>query len=851
MRTNITYIALTALVLAGCVRESFPTDTPLEGIIINLELEEPQTKATRDGDASLNENVVSSTIDLFFYNESTLEITKEVLGVLRTGTLVQIQTNPNDIEDIFGTRGDGAHCGIFVVANFGGTYNGTPGSRTLTEIQSSLLPAPNWESFPQGTPAGGFVAQTSFVMTGQKQITLGNAQGSTPVSETVSLARIAAKVTFDVTVAGTVAGEESTWTPDLSNMSVYMVYAMRKATLGAEPVDMPVNANVTYTVNNASETVVFSQYRDKVLYDTGTTIQRQRGNTTVNAPVYSTTYEGASRPFYAYPCAWETGSAMEPYMKLIIPWTYGNTTRKYYYKIPFHGNELERNHWYHISIDVQILGTEQADPPEVTVNYAIAPWSGTMDTATPEEITSVTSVPATVIMTRYLSVPTTEYVLYNEDQLVIPIQSSHDIEIVGYNVASGESGAYTSSHYVDANYVGSDPRIYNPFTTTLNANDKIVAVRPDYSQTTPSAVSHSFTYNQAADAEGWSVVVNGRTGITFTHALNNDTTSDNYDVAPYTIRMRVRHQGEGANLYFTDVTIEQRPAIIIKPEANSGGTANYGYGYVNGGQNNDDNWSYTSSGWLFVSYSYYSTDGSWTGAYRYYHNGGYQQAYDKWTYYLGASPSDLSNSSNTNTNMYVIETSVLPTTGNVASFMLGDPRSRTIDNLGQTWSQSKASVQGSNRPITYYYPVGGAEYSYFIAPKFRIASSFGSTQPTTYDNAKRRCASYQEDGYPAGRWRLPTVAEISYMAQLTADNLIPRLLGGDDEEDTDYWSNNGYVTVPGGKSSSSLSDNTGTSGTKYVRCVYDEWYWEKTTHATVTKSSFTWGDQNRDDVRKN
>ena len=128
------------------------------------------------------------------------------------------------------------------------------------------------------------------------------------------------------------------------------------------------------------------------------------------------------------------------------------------------------------------------------------------------------------------------------------------------------SGAYTSSHDVEANYVGSNPRIYNPFTTTLNANDYIVTARPDYSQTTPSAVSHTFTANQAADAQGWSVTVNGRQSVTLKHALNRDMTTDNYDVAPYTIRMRFRHEGEGASLYYTDVTVEQRPSIIIKPE---------------------------------------------------------------------------------------------------------------------------------------------------------------------------------------------------------------------------------------------------------------------------------------------
>jgi hypothetical protein len=836
MRTRIIFLALCTLVLAGCVTDTqFPVTGDGEGIVLNLLLEEPQTKATKDGITALNENVISNTIDVFFYNLSSGVITKEALAVRRNGNQVSIQTNPNDIETIFGTTSSGARCGVFVVANFTGTYDGTPGSRNIGTIKDTFLPAPTWETLPQA----------SFVMTGEQAVTLGNAQGSTPVSATIGLARIAAKVTFDVTVASN-AGDNGAWTPDTQNMSVYMVYAMRQASLGAEPVDMPIDKNET--IGSSSEKVVYEQYIDKVLYDTGETKVRPRGESTETCAVFSTTHDG-DKPFYTYPCAWETGSSMEPYMKLIIPWTYGNTTRKYYYKIPFAGNSLERNYWYHISIDVQILGVEQADPPAVLVYYAVADWSGTMDTATAENITSQTSVPATVITARYLSVPITEYVMYNSDELVIPIQSSHDVEVVGFTVASG---AYTSSHDIDANYVGVDPRIYNPFTTTLESTGKIVAAHPDYSQTTPSAVSHSFTYNQAADSDGWSVVVNRRESVTLTHAINRDMTSSNYDVAPYTIRMRFRHQGEGASLYFVDVTVEQRPSIIIKPEANSGGTSNCGYAYVNAGQNNGDNWSYTSSGgWYNTTYSYYSTDGSWTGAYRYYHNRAYQSAYDEWTYYLGSSPSNLSNSSNTNTNMYVIETSVLPTSGPVASYMLGDPRSRDIDNLGQSWSQSKPAVVGSNRMITYYYPAGGAGYEYFIAPKFRIASSFGSTQPMTYDNAKRRCASYQEDGYPAGRWRLPTVAEITYMAQLTTDNLIPRLLGGSDSDDTDYWSNNGYVTVPGGTSSSALSHSTGTTGTKYARCVYDEWYWEDTTYERVTETSFKWGDQERSTVRKN
>lgn len=853
MRTNRLIYILGLLLLtafSSCVKEQQDSSREPEGIVLKLVVSDPLTKATRDGVEALNENVVASKVDIFFYDEETLEITKEALQATISGTLVQLPTNPNEIETIFGTLGSGATCGLFVVANFTGTYQGSAGSRTITQVKNSLLPAPNWNSLPQ----------TSFVMTGYKQAKLLNAQGATPIYETVNLERVAAKISFDMTVASAAVEQEESrsWEPQTSGMSVYLVYAMRKATLDAEPVMMPASANVTYQVGGGSQNMVDSQSTEFVLYDTGTTRARTRGGSTVQCEVYSTDYthevNGETvterRPFYTYPMAWETGSAMEPYLKLIIPWKYGNVTRKYYYKIPFHGDALVRNHWYHISIDVQILGTEQADPPQVDIYYSIADWEGTMDTASAQDITSVTSVPATVITARFLSVPTTEYVMYNSDQLIIPIQSSHDVEVVGFDVASG---AYTSSHDIEANYVGENPHIYNPFSTTLNSSGQIVAAHPDYSEVTPSAVSHAFTYDQAADAQGWSVVVNGRESVTLTHAINRDMSSDDYDVAPYTIRMRFRHEGEGASLYFTDVTVEQRPSIIIKPEANSGGTSNCGYAYVNTAQNNGNNWTRSGSNWS--GYTYSCTDGTWTGSSYVTYGSGWNSttvyANDEWDYYLGSSPSDLSNSSNKNTNMYVIETSVLPTSGAVASYMLGDPRSRTIDNLGQSWCQSAAAVVGNNRRISYYYPAGGAEYNYFIAPKFRIASSFGSTHPMTFDNAKRRCSSYQEDGYPAGRWRLPTVAEITYMAQLTKDGLIPRLLGGDDSDDTDYWSNNGYVTVPGGSSSSSLSSSTGTSGDKYVRCVYDEWYWENTVNEKVTKTTFTWGDQSRDDVRKN
>ena len=186
--------------------------------------------------------------------------------------------------------------------------------------------------------------------------------------------------------------------------------------------------------------------------------------------------------------------------------------------------------------------------------------------------------------------------------------------------------------------------------------------------------------------------------------------------------------------------------------------------------------------------------------------------------------------------------------------MLGDPRSTEIDNLGQSWSQSRTSWHGTTpRRITYYYPAStDAAYNNFIAPKLRIASSFGATMPVTFANAQRRCASYQEDGYPAGRWRLPTKAEIEYIAQLNSDNKIELLLGSDSGS-TNYFCNSGYMTVQQGRTPSytQITNPTTNTTTQYVRCVYDDWYWGASSKARLADTNlgtFTWGDIPRNAV---
>ena len=164
---------------------------------------------------------------------------------------------------------------------------------------------------------------------------------------------------------------------------------------------------------------------------------------------------------------------------------------------------------------------------------------------------------------------------------------------------------------------------------------------------------------------------------------------------------------------------------------------------------------------------------------------------------------------------------VLPSTMN---YMIGDPRTP----IGGTLS--------GITELTDYRPTRqGAEN--VIAPIVKIASSYGKTTDlSTYTAAERRCASYQENGYPAGRWRIPTQAEIAFIQERSANRDIPSLFNGavyNRDEYSGYWTAYNMAYWPGYNASGTV---TGPSGGAYttdevnctqhaVRCVYDVWYW--------------------------
>ena len=391
----------------------------------------------------------------------------------------------------------------------------------------------------------------------------------------------------------------------------------------------------------------------------------------------------------------------------------------------------------------------------------------------------------------YLDVPVRTYTIYGDDYIDIPVVSSNLITVTGVS--------------------GTKTNLYS-------GNSE--SVTPTISNIT-------------------------KEGFRLTHVLNTDITSDDFDCTPITYTMTVNHASGGLNKPIT-VKVTQYPSIWAKADASNG------YAYVN-------SYTYsTTTGWGWnqqtdnrggrnYTTSFYSGSDQVAA----WNNNGRQNAN------LLGTVNNGSNSASSNYNQYVVTVSVLPSGYKVDGLdedvVIGDPRGGRLaeNNLG-----FNAGTNGNrNTDVQNSYNAVSSSTQNVIAPVIRIASSWGTTAPIlNYDRAEERCASYQENGYPAGRWRIPTVAEIDFLIRLSDYNHIPELFSpeyhsGNNPYYDVYWAGGhyGYGGVPytsegGGHSyafidltgATTITANTGNgqrlqkSGERfrvYMRCVYDEWYW--------------------------
>lgn len=348
---------------------------------------------------------------------------------------------------------------------------------------------------------------------------------------------------------------------------------------------------------------------------------------------------------------------------------------------------------------------------------------------------------------------------------------------------------------VDQNNVviNNKPSVEIPFTTSHGVTVEITSItKPDYSKNIASTSTIYDKVKNIGSKSGFEFTPNdNNTILSFAHILKNDnSTYSDYDYVPYTIIAKVYHTDN--DKFSEEIKLIQYPAMYVEAYLNS---------------NYEDSRDNSKIGYVWVNNSR-STYGNVNGM-----NG---------------------SAKNANPNMYVIKLSAF---SNSSSFIIGDPRSlnETDLNNSSSWSSTTAIYDGPKRKLKYYYPTNSSDDAQnIIAPKFRIASSYGVTSAIGFDTAQKRCASYQEDGYPAGRWRIPTTAEIKYIVQISAEGKIPKLFN----DGGNYWAANNKNYVPN-HSTGTVGD--GEASSAYVRCVYDEWYWTD----RVTRTTFTWGDAPR------
>ena len=889
-------VLVSVLLLPGCNIDFGPEWGGTDMILTVRCDESPVTKAgdpeTQDGEKRYNENLIRS-VDFFFYPGTNPAGTEEAVHHIRRELTedpmpvdgkwevpFRLVVKKDIINMIFTTGNDNPaddnRATVYTLVNFDQSFIDTLSHSSMDYLASIRFVtdfAHNETEFKQ----------PCFIMDGKKVLTYSDTD-EWSVNERIDVKRFAAKVTVSIHVENPVVLSHrddthdpvETWVPVLHTMRVYLVDGVKSVYLGGN------DTNPDY----------FTYAPQDV--DTKRPFVKNDG---ADTPYVTPTTEGYydTYPMYTYPLEWETniqkdtahlgGKYHEPYLKLEMDWTrvpdghYTYDRRKYYYKVLLPFDKFERNHWYGLLLDVGILGSE-TDEGKALLDPScyILDW---------QNITETLNKNAVISKARYLSVEKESWELNNIASTTIPFLSSHIVSIVtdSIKVTRPYYGQITTE-------IGRRVGDYHPeLHAWIRQKEGTEEYYLDY------IAKEGDPQRPPEDDEQYNPVhwlSNTSTSIVLDHDLQNDYRLTSFDYSPYTIDFYIVHSDLDSSTitykqYLRHIKIVQYPAIYIESTRNSDfaiqifgdknsaipcgyyplsdqpwSTYPWGYVYVNGGR------------FLRQFSSKYptSTDPRKDPYYNLVEESSQKEYQWQAVWYTGGSR-----------DMFTINVTVLPSD---SDFVIGDPRTKEVDNLGPTPNdpQRYASMyefsapnendkgilgdsfastathphydeNGSRtgfayapvapsisngdegeRTLSYYHPADKSNRTAnMLAPSFRISSKFGGTEFGTISKeaAEWRCASYQEDGFPAGRWRLPTKAEIKFVVQLSANKAFERLF-----ENLYYWSAHCAVR-PDENANLSESNNPNNGAGALLRCVYDSWYWGDTQESQ--REVFYWGDK--------
>lgn len=493
-------------------------------------------------------------------------------------------------------------------------------------------------------------------------------------------------------------------------------------------------------------------------------------------------------PFYTYLSDWTEVSGADPdsYMILVVPWQQVdvetgeniNAPIATYYQIQTSTTDTYyENYYYHIFIDVGILGSFELPEPEVIEgSYMIVPWGEK-------------NIDATMREPVYLIVEENEFTMNNVSSGSVPYISSHEI---------------TQAYVTKIEYINTG----NFQNMTVNHNN----------------TNSVWTTNTYVRNERFEVTTDDNL-LTLTHNIS----PDQYTRYLVTVRI-VNSKGLQEDVVFTIY-----PAIYTDVHAGGDVFIDGYFGYIVNPSGN--NW-WQVQGNAYASGSYNAANPN--RGYRGYNNG-----YE----YVNTPYGVLYRSDRTSAGQIALtritissfnseENSTYTINGVTYHYKIADPR------VDSNWSGSdlqnhlvSQSNNGGGNGANQYRNVTreawtndqaraikiGDSDPESISPDIFISSRWGACGNVTlsFANAQKRAATYQEAGFPAGRWRLPTEAELMFIYNLQEKGIIPSLFTAG----VNYWASSGRYVNNG-------RFYNGNNTTCYMRSVYDVWYWGETTMPT-------------------
>lgn len=632
--------------------------------------------------------------------------------------------------------------------------------------------------------------QDSFAMDGFAELSLNRADRI--VSGTVTLQRAAAKLTLAVNLPDTIEVEQKIVSPlDGSEQIVRTTYHSRADRMHVWIANGVAQSRLNTPALPADEDALYSNeiYATENVGSAFTPDDSQ--------PKYKYIQ---SVPFYSYPNRWDSFSPRgNCFLTLEIPWWYTDEQGKVqnivtYYRLSVQPERyyIERNTHYDMRVTIGRLGGVSVQQPV----DMLFDWNYNMQW-------NVHTLPTDIKEIRYLLLNNNDfstqldaysYMMENETSISIPYNTSHPVEIESVQL------------------------VWHDFKNDRDRNITL-AKTGTYTYSDCSAYQRT-THFAGIEVDPVKGTLNIRRDLLHISWNNRATITTDDAINAYTFTIKLRHTDAPANepSARATVVVTQIPAIYITSLLTGSGTR-----FIN-----KQNTSYSNSN----RKGYVTTSDSWPSTAQ------------RRRYWLGSYHND-NNVQNKNT--YVLTISKFAANDN---YVIADPRTRDIDNLNEKGVSASAvaawSMSDNSRQLQYYYPADDDDAKVrFIAPQIRVASQWGVTYQISRRGAQRRCASYQENGRPAGRWRLPTAAEIEYICRLSNKQYIPYLFGTQGGT-ANYWCASGGVDVNNSTTNPSVTvvpTDDGDNERRAVRCVYDEWYWKGDT--LTTKTRFTWGDRRR------